>query len=186
MERPRRSLATKIRGVSSDDTSFICATCSREHPGLPTDYAYGLPDEVFSLSYLDRYRRTRSNADLCTLDDERFFIRGVLSVPFVASDEEFVWGLWVEVDREHHDLYLNGFFDDLSGHPRFEGMLANAIVAYDETPGLVVTVQFSAGDQRPSFHFPEDTAHLLAREQRGGITPERHHEILERVGFFDR
>ena len=121
----------KIRGVSSSDTSFTCACCGQEHPGLPADYGYSLPDEVFALSYLERYRRSRSNADLCTLDDERFFLRGVLAVPFVGSEQEFGWGLWVEVSRGQHDLYLDGFFDDLSAHPPFEGRLLTADVTME-------------------------------------------------------
>ena len=50
--------------------SFTCGTCGQEHPGLPTDYAFGLPDDIYSLQYLERYKRSRSNADLCTLDDD--------------------------------------------------------------------------------------------------------------------
>ncbi|HEV7240748.1 MAG TPA: DUF2199 domain-containing protein [Thermoanaerobaculia bacterium] len=166
------------------DESFICGTCAREHPGLPTDYAFGLPDEVYSLAYLDRYRRSRSNADLCTLDDERFFVRGVLPIPFVGSHEEFVWGLWVEVTKDQHDLYLAGYYDDLSDNPRFTARLANQIPGYDETLDLVVDVQFRSGNDRPTFYLSEAISNVLAREQRGGITRERHHEILQGMGFF--
>ncbi|WP_416136139.1 DUF2199 domain-containing protein [Aquabacterium sp. A7-Y] len=50
------------------DPSFVCATCGQRHSGLPTDYGFRLPDQVHALSYIERYRRSRSNADLCTLD----------------------------------------------------------------------------------------------------------------------
>ena len=166
------------------DQSFICGTCGQEHPGLPTDYAFGLPDDVHALRYLERYTRSRSNADLCTLDEERFFIRGVLPVPFESSDEEFVWGLWVEVNREQHDLCVAGYYDDLSDNPRFAARLANTIPGYDDTSDLSVEVQFHSGNDRPSFHFSPTASHQLAREQRDGISRERHHQILERVGFL--
>ena len=166
-------------------SSFVCGICGQEHPGLPRDFAFGLPDEVYALSYLERYQRSRSNADLCTLDEKRFFIRGVLPIPFVASNEEFVWGLWAEVGRQQHDLYVAGFHDDLSDNRRFRARLANTIPAYDESRGLVVEVQFQPANDRPSFHFPPGASGALAWEQRDGITGERHHQILEQVGFFD-
>jgi len=94
--------------------------------------------------------------------------------------------VWAEVNNEQHDLYVAGYYDDLSDNPRFEARLANAIPGYDESLGLIVEVQFRSGNDRPTFHFPASASHLLAREQRGGITQARHHEILEQVGFFDQ
>jgi hypothetical protein len=165
------------------EESFICGTCGREHSGLPMDYAFGLPDEVFALGYLDRYRRSRSNSDFSTLDERRFFIRGVLPLPLVASEEEFVWGLWAEVSRDQHDLYFAGFHADLSDNPPFEAHLANEIPGYG-CLGLRIDVQFLSGNDRPAFSLAHRDDHLLAREQHAGITRARHHEILEQVGFF--
>jgi hypothetical protein len=156
---------------------------SKSIPASRWNYAFGLPDEIFALGYLDRYRRSRTNSDLCTLDELRFFIRGVLSIPFVGSEDEFVWGLWAEVSREQHDLYLAGFHDDLSDNPPFEARLANDIAGYG-CLGLSIHVQFRSGNDRPSFALTEGGDHVLTREQQTGITRVRHHEILEQVGFF--
>src|SRR4051812_35024657 len=98
--------------------SFFCANCGKEHPGLPTDWGFKLPDEVHSLSYVDRYVRSRHNADLCALDESRYFFRGLVPVPLSESTGHFNWGVWVEVRRDIHDIYLNGFNDDLSIQPR--------------------------------------------------------------------
>ncbi len=166
------------------DQSFVCATCGQTHEGLPLDYAFRLPDEVHALHYIDRYRRSRSNADLCTMDESRYFFRGVIPVPFKDSGEEFCWGVWVEVSRENHELYASGFHDDLSEVPRFIGHLANDIPGYDGTIGLVVEVQLMSGNDRPSFYFPNTVLHALADEQRNGISSERHHDILDGVGHF--
>jgi hypothetical protein len=166
------------------EQTFNCGTCGEEHSGLPKDYAFGLPDEVFALGYLDRYRRSRSNADLCILDEQRFFIRGVLPVPFADGDGEFVWGMWAEVTGEQHDLYLAGFHDDLSDNPPFAARLANDVPGYS-CLRLQIDVQFRAGNDRPVFSVPSRVDHILARERRQGISRARHHEILEQVGFFD-
>lgn len=166
--------------------SFVCATCGQEHSGLPLDYSYGLPDEVYGLSYLDRYLRCRSNSDLCALDESRFFLRGVTPLPFTDSEGEFCWGVWVEVSREDHDKYVRGFFDDLSTEPSFPAKLANSIAGYGGTLGLSVLARFGATGQRPSFHFAAADQHQLAQDQRQGITAERHHDILHACGHFDR
>jgi len=166
------------------DESFICATCSQEHPGLPTDYAFGLPDDVFALSYIERYLRSRSNPDLCTLDEARFFIRGVLPLPFSDSEGYFGLGMWVEVTKDEHDLYVEGFYEDLSDNPRFSARLANHIPGYD-TSETHVDVQFRAGGDRPTFHLSPGAPSPLASEQHIGITRDRHHKMLENFGFFD-
>jgi hypothetical protein len=165
------------------EQTFTCGTCGQEHSGLPKDYAFGLPDEVFALDYLDRYQRSRSNADLCTLDEQRFFIRGVLPIPFTDSDEHFLWGLWAEVSRAQHDLYLAGFNDDLSDNSPFVARLANDIPGYG-CLGIEIHIQFRVGNDRPVFSVSDRLDHILAREHHVGISGARHHEILEQVGFF--
>jgi hypothetical protein len=166
-------------------TSFVCGTCSEEHEGLPFDYGFGLPDEVYALDYIQRYLRSRSNADVCTLDESRYFLRGVLPVPFTAKELTFGLGIWVEVPMSQHDLYVAGFHDDLSDNPAFVGHIANEIQGFGAL-NLPVEVRFRSGNDRPEFRFPPGADHLLAREQRLGITAQRHHEILEGFGYFTR
>ncbi len=167
------------------DPSFVCATCGKTHKGLPTDFGFRLPDEVHALGYTERYLRSRSNADLCTLDEGRYFIRGILPVPLAESDEEFCWGVWVELNKVEHDSYIEGFQKDLSNFPRFIGRIANDVPGYAPTSGLEVEVQFQAEGARPFFYFPKEAAHALALEHVNGITGKRHHDLLEATGFFD-
>lgn len=153
---------------------------------MPKDYSFGLPDEVYELGFLPRYLRARSNSDLCTLDESRFFIRGVIPLPFRDSSEEYCWGVWVEVPREEHDKYVRSYDDDLSAEKAFQGRLANRIPGYAETLGIPVTVRFGTKGQRPSYQVEESLDHTLAIDQHEGITSARHHELLEAVGHFDR
>ena len=170
----------------SEDNSFICQTCGQRHEGLPTDFGFRLPDEVHELTYLDQYRRARRNSDLCTLDESRYFIRAVLPLPMPETDNEFRWGVWVEVSKPSHDLYVEKFDDAAEDEPRFPGIVVNAIPGYDGTIGLSVDVQLGAEGERPALYFPAATTHALALEQRSGISRKRHHDILESTGFFDR
>ena len=88
---------------------FKCGVCGQWHDHLMTDLACRLPDEVFALPYIERYQRARFNDDLCTLDGKRYFIRGILPVPFTYIDDFFAWGVWVEVAKKDHDAYASHF-----------------------------------------------------------------------------
>lgn len=167
------------------DASFTCATCGQVHAGLPTDYGFRLPDEVHALNYLERYARSRSNADLCTLDESRFFLRGILPLPFLERHDQFCWGVWVEVNRATHDRYVAGFSDDALQGTQATGRLANSIPGYSETMGLEVQIEFQNGGNRPKLQFQATASHALADEQRSGISSKRHHDLLEAVGHFD-
>lgn len=166
------------------DPSFTCSTCGQVHPGLPTDYGFRLPDEVHALAYLERYARSRSNADLCTLDESRYFIRGIILVPLKEMDDNFCWGIWAEVDKATHDHYVAGFNGDSILGTTGKGALANTIPGYSETNGLEVQIEFQDENGRPRYLFLASAAHALAHEQHGGISSRRHHDILEAVGHF--
>ncbi|MEC4718001.1 DUF2199 domain-containing protein [Noviherbaspirillum sp. CPCC 100848] len=169
----------------SETQSFVCETCGQEHVGLPTDYGFRLPDAIHELEYLSRYLRSRSNPDLCTLDESRYFIRGVLPLPFQEDEGNFNWGAWVEVSREDHDRYVAAFEVDGRGIPRFAGRIANQLPGYETAIGLIVDVQLQDEGQRPTFHVTSGTSHPLKQEQDFGISRKRHHDILEATGFFD-
>jgi hypothetical protein len=166
--------------------TFVCDICGERHEGLPTDFGFRLPDEVHTLAYLDRYLRSRHNADLCTLDESRYFVRCVLGIPLLERQEEFGWGVWVEVAAEDHNNYLKRFHEAAENAPRFRGSLANEVPGYEQTLGLSVEVQLGREDQRPKLYCHATSIHALAIEQREGISRERHHEILECTGSFEQ
>lgn len=155
---------------------YRCACCGEWHDELLTDIACGLPDAVYELGYLERYRRARYNQDFCTLDETRHFIRCVLPVPFTHRDDYFGWGVWVEVDRATHDLCLRYF--DAEGAPPapLEGSLANDLKAYRKTAGLPVWIELS-DEHRPLVYLRPASRHALALEQRRGIDAQRHHAL---------
>jgi len=166
--------------------TFICSHCGQEHSGLPTDWGFNLPDEIHALPYLSRYVRTRYNNDLCTMDESRFFIRTLLSIPLldIEENEHFSWGVWIEVDKSTHDLYMTSWNQDISSHTRGSGNIANEISVYGGTMGLSVEIEYNAGTDRPSVWLAKTAQHALAHEQFNGITGKRHHDILQALGHF--
>ena len=167
------------------DGGYICSTCGKVHEGLPTDWGFGLPDEVYALSYLEKYRRSRSNADLCALDEKRFYFRGLLMIPFTHQEGHFAWGVWVEVSSIVHEFYLGNFSNEMAQGTRFPGTLANAIPGFTDLVGVPLDVEIQSAKSRPLFSFPAAARHDLATDQRGGIGPARHHQFLELCGYFE-
>lgn len=162
----------------------VCADCGRPHTDLPTDWGFRLPDEVHALSYIQAYQRSRSNADLCCLDESRYFIRGVLDIPFVDREGGFAFGLWAEVSQDVHDAYVHDFNDN-SVTPPSQGRLANDVQIFPSLLGERVDIKFMGERSRPFLWFPETSVHPLAQLQRVGIDRQRHHAWLEQFGWFD-
>lgn len=161
---------------------FVCSICGKEHAGLPTDWAFKLPDDVWAIREPERADTARFNNDLCQLG-ERYFIRCVLEMPFTDREGFFGWGAWAEVEWEVFQRYLELYEADGRNELPKEGSLANTLRAYDpDTKGHPILIQFREATRRPSLHvFPEDVS-ALALEQRKGIEEIRYHEILDAIG----
>lgn len=162
-------------------SSFACSVCNTSHEGLPTDYAWKLPDEVWAIPEPERAQRARWSQDLCRLD-QRHFIRCVLYVPLQEHDAAFGWGVWVEVAGDSFDRYLALYESDARGEPAVRGTLANDIPVHSNSRGLPVMVQFNTATQRPTVHVPAGSDHPLARAQHEGMSGTQYHEILIATG----
>jgi hypothetical protein len=156
-----------------------CPTCTDRHDGFPA-LAYAMPDVIFALSAAERDARAVVSSDLCILDDERYFIRCVMTVPVMECDDTIEYGPWVEVDGSdfaRYAVYRNG-----GGHPAWvaaEGFLANAFPASAHTTlGLncMVRVAFDQS-KRPGVEILDDT-HVLQAEQLNGVPLPRALELV--------
>jgi hypothetical protein len=72
--------------------SYQCKTCGREHEGLPAMGA-DRPDHWWEIPEHERDRRIKLTEDTCAIDDEHFFIRGVLEIPLTDHDGTFDFGV---------------------------------------------------------------------------------------------
>ncbi len=163
------------------EPSFTCPQCGTTHTGLPKDYGYTLPDDVWALPQNERASQAQFTRDLCQFGD-RYFIRCLLKVPFVSSDDYFGWGLWVETARSVYERYVALFHKDGSSEPPYKGAIANRLPLYADALGAEVLIQFGPSKERPTICFPAGATSTLAAEQRQGIDAARHHEILEAIG----
>jgi hypothetical protein len=157
---------------------FKCATCGNVHHGIPHSFAADFPDMYANMKREERDARAVIGSDQCIVDEECFFIRGCLEIPVLGSVEPFLWGLWASVRQE--------VFDEISasweepGRERirgpFKGRLANCLSIYAETLNLKVKILIMPVGTRPPSEV-EELEHLLAVEQRSGITEQRAQEL---------
>ena len=114
--------------------------------------------------------------DLCIVDGDEFFIRGVIEIPLVDHDDRFGWGVWVSLKKENFDIYQEHYDSDAIGP--FFGWLATDIDYFEQpTLNLQTTVKFVGGGTRPRI-FINECDHNLRIDQRTGITLEAAWRIV--------
>ena len=148
---------------------------------LCRDIQMKLPDEIWMLDPLERYRRGAVWTDDFARMDGRTYLFGVVEVPLAYEDDSFTWGCWIEVDRSLHDAYLEAFRTPTADRLTGEGRLANDIPGYEDARGARVSVVF-ASDRRPAIAV--DAATSLGTDQKSGLTLEDH-RALDDILFGD-
>ena len=157
-----------------DPVTFRCSCCGRVITGLP-DLAYDAPDHYHQLPEPERTVRARLSSDLCTIDDEDHFVRGVCLLPVQGTDQTFGFGVWVSLSHENFRRYAETFEDDdQSKLGTLFGWLCNRIPTYPDTVNLQTAVVPQDLRARPQVWIGEaHTAHPLYIEQQSGITKKR-------------
>ena len=167
-------------GLSILQNHFVCSICGHTHEGLPADWAYTLPDVVWTIPAEARAEAAHFTDDLCDYGG-RFFIRGLLLVPFLEAQGSFGWGVWAEVDLSVFMRYLDFYDADGTNEPPLDGTLANELPAYASSAGSPLKIQFQTQTQRPAFILRQEDFGRLASEQRGGMDSARYHKVLEAI-----
>lgn len=120
---------------------------------------------------LRRVKGCELGSDTCVIDDEQFFVLGLIRVPVAGLDEPFEFGVWVSVSEE--DLVRMAEVWETPGReslPPVPGTLAISIPVFEEsTSGLNVLVHTQPVGSRPHVELVEGN-HALAVEQREGIS----------------
>jgi len=191
---------TRIRNtkpnVTLDDLAGLqwkCGSCEEWHTGpmldvgfdsphyWPEDHETGSRWTVLASGAIDSSCGTFLDADYCAVDNESFFVRGVLEVPIVGTGEDFRWGIWGSLSRVNFETLIRA---DHSGEciekREMFSWLSTSIPNYSETLSLKMTVSIREPGWRPLFIL-ERSDHPLAKEFYEGITPERVKEIMFRA-----
>ncbi len=163
---------------------FLCEECGALHRGSPS-FSYREPFLYFDIPEAERARRIVIDDDCCTIDNEVFFIRGILEIPIDGAAEPFLWGLWVSQSADSFERYRDSFDRDQAGDSRF-GWLAVTMPAYGRSgPGeslenLACDVLWQGTDARPLIALHEGD-HPLCRDFKAGISWDRAIEIARQI-----
>ena len=158
-------------------SGFVCSTCGQWHTGLALDWGFESPIYWEQTPEVERAERSFLNKDFCEIDHRDFFVRGVIPIPILDSDEQFMWGVWVSLSKPHFDRTIS-LWDkpEIINEPRYFGWLSNKIPIYPDTLNLKTSVFSKDVNHRPYIEL-EPTDHPLSIEQRTGITWKRVEEI---------
>ncbi|MFD7163647.1 DUF2199 domain-containing protein [Streptomyces violascens] len=122
------------------------------------------------------------SADQCIVRGWHYFVRSLIEIAVIGSDEVFSWGVWVSLSRENFSRAA-----DLWDRPGREaekpyfGWLTTDLPIYSPTTlDLKTRVHTRPVGERPLIEL-ELTDHPLAVEQRTGITLDRVREIAAAV-----
>jgi hypothetical protein len=158
---------------------YQCATCGQWHPELPFAWHMEQPDYVLSIPEDERPSRVELSSDQCVIDDEFFFIRGLIEVPVLDATEEFAWGVWVSLSPDSFERVAKLWNEKgRESEPPYFGWLSNDLPLYPSTLNLKTNVHTRPVGQRPFVEL-QPTDHPLSIEQRSGITVARVSAIAQ-------
>jgi hypothetical protein len=157
---------------------LTCAHCGKPAAAHELERFFIMPDAVCEIPKAERPGRVILHDDLCMLDKERCFVRGVLYLPMKGAEKEFGIGFWVEIEKDVFMWYCEHFSEDLLEVSPSLGKLANELeTSASWTLGLDVLVRWGEKTKRPRF-VVTSPMHELYRDQQKGITLSRAHQLM--------
>ncbi|WP_170170381.1 DUF2199 domain-containing protein [Hymenobacter perfusus] len=146
----------------------------KTHDYLP-DIGFDKPDHYFGVPEEERSSRVQLTGDTCIIDNEDFFIRGVIKIPITDEEMYFGIGVWISQKKENFENYQQ-HPDSAEIGPYF-GWLCSDISEFGDTLSLKTEAHFQSGNLRPWIKL-HTSDHPLAVAQREGISLARAWEIV--------
>jgi len=160
----------------------ICSKCGQRHSLESSELVFKRPDDIFSLSEEERAQRCDLGGELCALDRERFFLRGLLPLPVNGRSDPFRIGVWAEITLPVYQRIYDLWSDpNQARESRMAATLANPVpLQTSNTLGLAISIQLTGPRTRPDY-FIEAVDHPLYAEQQAGIDEHRALEYSDRA-----
>lgn len=140
------------------------------------DLCFDQPGYVGSIPKNEREARVKLDADLCSVDNEHFFIRVLLLLPILNSEEALGFGVWVSQKKENFESYIDNY--DTNEIGPFFGWLSNEFnYGGKPTSNLKTMAYFQGNGQRPIIELDESD-HPLYLAQKNGISMDEAWKIV--------
>lgn len=122
------------------------------------------------------------SSDQCVIRGRHFFVRGLIEIPVIGSEDVFSWGVWVSLSKDNFTRALEVWnTEGREAEKPYFGWLSTELALYSEsTTDLKTNAHTRPVGTRPLIEL-EPTDHPLAVEQRNGITHARVREIATAV-----
>jgi hypothetical protein len=122
------------------------------------------------------------SSDQCVIKGRHYFIKGLIEIPVIGSEDPFSWGVWVSLSRDSFARAVEAWnTPGREAEKPYFGWLSTELNLYSpSTVNLKTNAHTRPVGQRPFIEL-EPTDHPLAVEQRVGITQDRVREIAEFV-----
>jgi hypothetical protein len=174
--------------VTLDDLASLrwkCSSCDEWHIGPALDFGhskphYWRPELANDERMVGDRRASFLDSNFCAIEDEHFFVRGVILLPILGAGESFCWGVWGSLSRTNFDKLRTMPEDEAAALPPMFSWLSTRLPEYPDTLSLKMYAHPQRHNQRPHFRL-EKTDHPLAQEYHHGITPERVRELMRRL-----
>ena len=181
-------------GVSFEELANLrwkCDSCEAWHYGPCLDFSYRAPlfwtDQNEAANEVAQFSPEKKELpanllteDVCIIDGEHYFIRGVIHLPIIGTNETFRWGVWGSLSRENFEKFLAAIDTPTRAElPPMFSWLSSWIEEYDNSSHIKMYAHIREPSERPIFEL-EPTNHPLSQEHHHGITPERVKEIMMR------
>ncbi|MFJ7589744.1 DUF2199 domain-containing protein [Streptomyces sp. NPDC097617] len=164
----------------SIDAGFTCSCCGEHHAELPMSYSTIAPD-VWDPGF-ETDPDCMLSSDQCVIRGQHFFIRGLIEIPVVDSEDVFSWGVWVSLSRDNFARVLEVWnTQGREAEKPYFGWLSTELALYPESTTDLKTNAHTRPIGKGPFIQLEPTDHPLAVEQRTGITLDRVREIAMAV-----
>lgn len=171
----------EVNKSDSVPKGFYCSTCGKYHDEVPMDWGFSAPYQ-WNPEFVKRDpKKNEISSDMCVINGENFFIRGIIEIPIINENKTFNWGVWVSLSEKSFARYMAVYKTEkeLDEEPYF-GWLCNKIPGYPNTISLKTSVHLQGNRLRPKIVLDHSDLHPLCQEQHNGITMHRVGEIFKR------
>lgn len=168
--------------------SYACSVCGNTHPDAPA-LSFIYPDAYGDLTDAEQTAIAELDHDTCVIrypEQTDRYVRAVLDLPIVGTNETFHYGVWVTLSQVNFDRYRETFKTDALDGERFTGYLGNMLPEYPESLVLKCAIVCRQAGLRPilaSFLAGQESNPLVA-DFNHGISRERAdrrlHDMLEK------
>jgi len=169
---------------------FKCSQCDEWHEGRPS-VGYNAPHYYAVLSPEEQKTQANCDSDFCIVRHAEgpgadHFIRAVLEVPIIGTNDAFMWGVWSSLSETNYRAYEQCFSDETdAGGDAYPGWFSNNLAGYPSTLGLKCQVRLRSEGRRPLIEL-DAGEHPLCRDYHNGITLEQAHLLFERLFHPDK